>query len=285
MEPTTGKHSFLRNVMARVLLFGVLIIIVRFAFVVTIAGESCNIGDFCFFSLPENFSFIIAGSGARASAVNRVVRPAGPTQPDLYTSKDWIKAVHFYSSVFQDLITEGYLSPNSKSLCVETPNGQDVYALKEIGVSDSVGIFKKAFKPLVISSKTNRIAFDDDTFDFVFSGQGGLDKASRPLDLASEISRTLKPEGFVVVHVRAKDTYSFNSFLDLFNSCKLIKSHNIDGYDSSMPYIREIILQKHSGIFGRGVKEPGVNSVNKCSVPEHKRDLVRNAEPLIKEEP
>lgn len=285
MEPTIGKHSFLRNVMARVLLFGVLIIVVRFAYIVTIAGESCNLGDFCFFSLPENFSFIIAGTGTGASAANRVVRPAASIQPDLYTSKDWIKAVHFYSSVFQDLMAEGHLSPTFKSLCVETPTGQDVYALKEIGVPDSVGIFKKAFKPLVISSKTNRIPFDDDTFDFVFSGHGGIDKASWPLVLASEISRTLKPEGFVVVHVKAKDTYSFNSFLDLFNSCKLIKSHNIDGYDSSMPYIREIILQKQSGFFGRGVKEPSGNSVDKCSVPEHKRELVRNAEPLIAKEP
>lgn len=271
--------------MARVLLFGVLIIIVRFAYIVTIAGESCNVGDFCFFSLPEKFNFVIAGAGTGASTVNKAVRPAGLTQSDLYTSKDWIKSVQFYSSVFQDLISEGYLSPSSKSLCVETPNGQDVYALKEIGVSDSIGIFKKAFKPLVISSKTSRIPFDDNTFDFVFSGQGGLDKASRPLDLSSEIARTLKPEGFVVVHVRAKDTYSFNSFIDLFNSCILIKAHNIDGYDSSMPYIKEIVLQKKSGNFGRGVKDSGGNSVNKCSVPEHKRVLVQNAEPLITEEP
>ncbi|XP_002526697.3 uncharacterized protein LOC8263137 [Ricinus communis] len=280
MEPTTGKPSFLRNVMTRVLLFGVLIIIVRFAYIVTIAGETCNLGDFCFFSLPDNFNFVITGAASNDVA-SRAIKPAGPTGDDLYTSKDWIKAINFYSSVFQDLITDGYLSPNSKSLCVETPLGQDVYALKEIGVKDAIGISKKAFKPLVISSKTSRLPFDDESFDFVFSGQGGFDKSLRPLDLASEMIRTLKPEGFVVVHVRAKDRYSFNSFLELFNSCQLIKSRNIDGFDSSMLYIREIVLQKHH--VGERMSEGNLG--NKCSVPEHKRELVRNAEVLIKEEP
>ncbi|CAL1378605.1 unnamed protein product [Linum trigynum] len=283
MEVGAGKPSFLRNILARVLLLGVLLIVVRFAYVVTITGESCNVGNFCFFPLPENFNFV-AGTGV----VNKAVRsqPAGQSRSDLYTSKDWIKSVHFYSSVFQDLISEGFLSPDSKSLCVETPFGQEVFALKEIGVSDAVGIYKKASKPLVISSKLNRIPFGGDTFDFIFSGGGRFDGVSRPLDFASEISRTLKPEGFAVVHVRANDTYSFDSFLDLFNSCKLIRSRDVDGYDSSMPYIREIVLQKHSQIFRRPGKSPaGGGSGNKCSIPGHKLELVRDAEPLIKQEP
>ncbi|WCJ27970.1 methyltransferase [Euphorbia peplus] len=285
MEPAAGKPSFLRNIMARVLFFGVLIIIVRFAYIVTLAGESCNLGDFCFFSLPENFNFVTSGAGAGAATVNKAVRPAGQTQKDLYTSKDWIKSVQFYSSVFQDLISDGYLTPTSKSLCVETPTGQDVFALKEIGVSDSIGVFKKASKPLVISSKTSGLPFDDDSFDFVFSGRDGLSRSPHPGDLADEIARIMKPEGFLVVHVRAKDTYSFNSFLDLFNSCKLIKSHNIDGYDSSMPYIREIVLKKLTGVYRRGIEMPVDKDVNKCAVQEHKLELIRNAEPLIQEEP
>ncbi|KAJ8898919.1 hypothetical protein K2173_008412 [Erythroxylum novogranatense] len=292
LESAAAKPSFLRNILGRVLLFGVLVIVVRFAYVVTIAGESCTIGDFCFFSLPENFGFVIAGAGNAASTANKAVRVAnaGPTRADLYTSKDWIKAAHFYSARFQDLISDGFLSPNSKTLCVETPIGQEVFALKEIGVKDSRGIYKKASKPLVISAKGNRIPFDDETFDFVFSRDGGLDKVSRPLDLASEIVRTLKPEGFLVVHTRsAKDTYSFNSFLGLFNSCKLIRSRHIDDYDSLMPSLREIVLQKKIQFFGHRMEEEEEaidgNSMNKCSVPGDKRELVRKAEPLIMEEP
>ncbi|CAN1142118.1 hypothetical protein LINPERPRIM_LOCUS25855 [Linum perenne] len=274
-----SKPSFFRNVFVRVLFFGVLLIVVRFAYVVTIAGESCTVGDFCFFSLPENFNFVAGGA-----VVNKAVQPSGPSRSDLHTSKDWINSVQFYSSVFQDLISEGYLSPSSKSLCVETPLGQEVFALKEIGVADSIGLFKKASKPLVISSKLkNRIPFDDQTFDFIFSGGGRFDGVLRPLDLASEIARTLKPEGFVVFHVRAKDTYSFDSFLGLFNSCKLARSRNLDGFDTSMASIREIVLQKHDQMIP--ILRGGSSGSSKCSVPGHKLELVRDAEPLIKQEP
>ncbi|KAF3448896.1 hypothetical protein FNV43_RR09612 [Rhamnella rubrinervis] len=289
MEPTAGKPSFLRNILVRLLLFGVLFIVVRFAYVVTIAGESCNVGNFCFFSLPENLNFVIAGPGTgnSAVAVNKAIvsSTAVPTQRELYTSKDWIKAVNFFSSIFQDLMSQGYLLPESKSLCVETPNGQDVFALKEIGVKDSVGTFKKASKPLVVSGEAHRLPFDDNTFDFVFSGGGRLDKSSRALDFATEIARTLKPEGFAVVHVSAKDTYSFNSFLALFNCCNLLTSRDIDGFDSSMPHIREMVLKKEYDIHGHGVYQPRDDSGNKCSVPGYKQELVRKAEPLIAEEP
>ncbi|KAG6643502.1 uncharacterized protein LOC122277157 [Carya illinoinensis] len=290
MEPPMGKSGSLRNTLVRSLVFGVLIIVFRFAYVITITGESCNVGDFCFFSLPETFNFVVAGTGPGASAIaaNDVVRATNGV--DLYTSKDWIKAVNFYSSVFQELISEGHLSPDSKSLCVETPSGQDVYSLKQVGVKDSVGIFKKATRPLVIKALPNRVPFGDSTFDFVFSGGGRFDKVSRPLELTSEIERTLKPEGFAVFHIGAKDTYSFNSFLELFNSCKLIKSHDIDGFFSSMPRVREVVLKKEVEILlGRvGVAKPksiNKDSANKCWVPDHKQELVRNAERLITEEP
>uniref|UniRef100_A0A6N2KJE7 DUF7870 domain-containing protein n=1 Tax=Salix viminalis TaxID=40686 RepID=A0A6N2KJE7_SALVM len=283
MEPTIGKPNFLSNILVKVLLFGVLIIIVRFAYIVTITGESCNLGGFCF--LPENFSFVIAGTGAGLSTANRAVEStsAGPSGPYLSTSKDWIKAVHFYSDIFHDMVSDGYLSAISKTLCVETPYGEEVFALKEIGILDSIGIHKKASKPLVISSKEDGWPFDENSFDFIFSGGDRLDKASqRKLDLTvSEIQRTLKPEGFFVAHVSAKDKYSLNSFLDLFNSCKLIKSHDIEGYNSSMPFIREIVLQKKVG----SEIHSDVTSENTCSIPGYKRDLVRNAESLIMEEP
>ncbi|PON53596.1 Methyltransferase FkbM [Parasponia andersonii] len=287
----SGKPSLLKNFLVRLLLFGVLIFGVRFAYVVTVTGESCTVGNFCFFSLPENLSFVMSGAGGGASAVvaSDAVpssSAAGSLRRDLYTSKDWIKAANFYSSIFQDLISHGYLSPESKSLCVETPKGQDVFALKEIGVLDSVGIFKKASKPLVISGEAHRMPFKDNTFDFIFSGGGRLDKSPRPLDFASEIVRTLKPEGYAVVHIGAKDTYSFNSFLGLFNCCNLLTIRDIEGYDSSMPYIREMVLKKEYVFLSHGIQKPhGDSGNNKCSVPGYKQYLVRKAEPLIKEEP
>lgn len=271
MEP---KPSLLKNFLVRLLLFGVLVIGVRFAYVVTIAGESCNVGDFCFFSLPENLNFVISGAGT-SSAIRTA--DEGPAK-----SKDWIKAVNFYSSVFQDLIAHGYLSPESKSLCFETPKGQEVQALKEIGVLNSVGVSKKASKPLVLSGESHRVPFPSNSFDFVFSGGGKLDDSKRAADFAAEIVRTLKPEGFAVVHIKAKDTYSFNSFLSLFNCCSLLTIRDIDGFEPLIPRIREMVLKKECT---ENQYQYQHQNPRKCSVPGYKRDLVAKAEPLIEEEP
>ncbi|KAL3531631.1 hypothetical protein ACH5RR_005152 [Cinchona calisaya] len=300
MEPSTGKPSFLRNIVVRLFLFCVFILGVRFAYVVTIRGESCDLGDFCFFSLPDNLNTIVSAAaghlGTKSSSSSAVIAvgksaPAKPQKvPDLWATKGFQKTAQFYSSVFQDLISDGFLTPNSKVLCVDTPTGADVFALKEIGVSDSIGIFKKASKPLVISGQAIKQPFGDNKFDFVFSGAVMVEKSPKPTNFAAEICRTLKPEGFFVVHTGSKDTYSYNSFLDLFNCCKLVKFRDIDGFDSKLPFIREIVMQKKFSenvdeISGYGIEKTGGNSVNECSVPGYKQELIRKAEPLIVEEP
>ncbi|XP_027336533.1 uncharacterized protein LOC113850268 [Abrus precatorius] len=284
MDPAAGKPGFLRNVMVRLLLFGVLIVIIRFAYIITIAGESCNVGDFCFFSIPETLNLAIAGAGTAALAA-RVSSVSDAAAPEMYASKDWINGVQFYSSVFHDLIAGGFLSPESRSLCVETPTGRDVLALKEIGIADAVGISKKAARPLVKAGEARRIPFGNSTFDFVFAGDGALEKSPWPSEFAAEIARTLKPEGFAAFHVKANDSYSFNSFVDLFKfCCRVVKLNEIVGFDSSMPHIKEIVVKKE----GNGItidSDSDAYSNGKCSVPGYKQELVRNTEGLIEEEP
>ncbi|CAJ1948308.1 unnamed protein product [Sphenostylis stenocarpa] len=281
MEPSAGKLSFLRNVVVRLLLFGLFIVIVRFAYVITLAGESCTIGDFCFFSPSLNLA--VPGTRSAALAVRAAASSGSAAVPERYASKDWINGVRFYSSYFQDLIAGGFLSPAAKSLCVETPTGRDVLGLREIGVTDAVGISRKASRPLVMSGEGTRIPFANGTFDFVFAGEGALERSPLPAEFAAEIARTLKPEGFAAFHVKANDTYSFNSFVDLFNfCCNVVKINDVIGFDSSMSHVREIVVKKERyGIYSHS------NSISngKCSVPEYKRKLVRNAEALIEEEP
>ncbi|PIA59603.1 hypothetical protein AQUCO_00400469v1, partial [Aquilegia coerulea] len=198
-----------------------------------------------------------------------------PLLRDLWTSKEWRKIVNFYSLRFQDLIFEGLLSLNSKALCVETPRGEDVFALKEIGVNDSIGIFKKAFPPLVQFGEVSRLPFDNSTFDFVVCGNGRLDRSNRPFQFVSEISRVLKPNGVVVVYTRSvKDLYSLNSFLRLFDCCKFVVSRKIPLLSYT---VKEIVLRKKVTTSDK--------SVNKCSLQGYRKDIIGKAEPLIKEEP
>ncbi|KAM7467927.1 hypothetical protein LguiB_015489 [Lonicera macranthoides] len=284
MERTGGKQSSLKNILVRVFLFCILIIGFRFAYIVTVRGQNCDLGQFCFFSSsPQNVN-LVSGVRQLSSLAVAVVHsaPAKPRYPNLWTNQGNQKAVLFYSSVFHDLIADGYLSPESKALCLETPAGDDVFGLKEIGVTNSVGIYKRAKPPLVLSGHAIRQPFDDNTFDFIFSGPGAIEKSEKPSDFAAEVARTLKPEGFLVVHTASNDSYSFNSFIGLFNCCRFIRSRKINGFDStSIPYIREIVMKRVEFVKSTG------ELLNKCSypVPKYKRELVSKAESLILTEP
>ncbi|KAG6427686.1 hypothetical protein SASPL_111932 [Salvia splendens] len=97
--------------------------------------------------------------------------------------------------VGEDLMSEAVLSPNFKTLCIDTPTGADVFALRELGVEDSIGISKKGFKPLVVPGQGSNQPFSDSTFDFVFCGGGAVEKSTKLGDFAAETQRTMKPEG------------------------------------------------------------------------------------------
>ncbi|OMP02347.1 Methyltransferase FkbM [Corchorus olitorius] len=253
MDPFTPKPSLLKNILVRLLSFGVIVFAVRFAYFVAVRGQSCVAGDdFCLFNVRH-----VSSASVKSQ-----------------------KYVDYYSSVFQDLIAEGFLSPNSQCLCIDTVTGDEVQALKRIGVSESIGISKKESPPLILRGQAWNQPFKGNTFDFEFSS--GLERSGLPAELGSEICRTLKPGGFLVAHVTAKDAYSFQSFLDLFNCLTLIRSREIDDTDSSST-IREIVMKKESE--ERRNSPLKSNSGNKCSVLELKREIIRNAESLIEQEP
>ncbi|XP_047335202.1 uncharacterized protein LOC124938746 [Impatiens glandulifera] len=283
MDPhTVTKPNLLKNLLVRLFIFCLLAIGIRFAYIVTTRGESCDSGDFCFFSSPENQNLLtgVQEKSSSAIVVSDAVLSSPEKTPNIWSTIDWKNSVDFYSSVFQDLIADGFLLPNSKSLCVETIHGEEVYALKEIGVLDSIGIYKKASKPLVIKGQGNNQPFKENTFDFIFSGNtfAGLDRSLKQGEFADEVCRTLKPEGFLVVHtLSSKDTYSFNSFIDLFNCCKFIRTRELEG----TPTVREIVMKKVIGSVSVSVSSDN----NECSVPDYKKQLVQKAEPLIRDEP
>ncbi|KVH94111.1 uncharacterized protein LOC112517874 [Cynara cardunculus var. scolymus] len=177
--------------------------------------------------------------------------------------------VKYYSSVFQDLIFDGFLAVDSKTLAVGIHSSQYVDALKETGVSYSKAVRKNV-----------RLPFKNNTFDSQFSAHTGLDSSADPGELSSELSRTLKPGGYLIIHTESNDSYSLNSLLDLFDSFKLIRSLEISVQHWSIPPVREIVLKKQNGILRRRRNLAGI-----CSVPAYKKELIQNSEPLITEEP
>ncbi|KAK7387276.1 hypothetical protein VNO78_27947 [Psophocarpus tetragonolobus] len=268
MEAAAAKNGYLRNIVVRLFSFAVLIFAARFAIIVTVRGGSCHSADFCFFTETLNLSAHSRSSDA----------------VDPFSGNNWRRSVDHFAALFHDLIAEGFLSPNSRALCIDTPTGEDVLALKQLGVVDSVGIFQKPSPPLILHGEGRRHPFSGDSFDFEFSVNGGLQRSPRPADFAAEICRTLRPGGFAAVHAAVRDPYSFDSFLELFNCCDLTRTREINGVDSSP--VLEILMKKKSKIPNFEIETlDGGNFVNKCSVKDYKREIVKNAEALIEEEP
>ncbi|KAJ6833260.1 uncharacterized protein M6B38_340635 [Iris pallida] len=101
MDPP-AKPGLLRR---RVLLLGVLILAFRFAYIVSLNDGSCSNTAFCFFS-----SVPPAGSAGSVSLRRDSSVPAA------WRSREWRKAIDYYSSIFQDLVVEGFLSPSEVAL-------------------------------------------------------------------------------------------------------------------------------------------------------------------------
>ncbi|XP_015078951.1 uncharacterized protein LOC107022888 [Solanum pennellii] len=270
MAAFTLKLNFLGNILVRLVSFMVLVLLARFAYIFTVKGKSCNSGDFCF--LPETLTLNIAGSN--------------PNSIDLPDSGTDIR--NYYYSVFEDLIADGFLSPNSHSLCIETFTGQDVEALIDVGVIDSIGIFHKSSPPLIRYGYGHHQPFDDNTFHFEFAGNGVLDRSSKPAEFATEVSRTMKPGGIFVIHTISKDDYSLHSLIQLFTSFKLISSIEIDSFATWQPPIRQVIFKKVTRFEPMITKNTCVDlekSKNYCYTPSYKRELIRKAESLVVKEP
>lgn len=270
MAAFTLKLNFLGNILVRLVSFMVLVFLARFAYIFTVKGKSCNSGDFCF--LPETLTLNIAGSN--------------PNSIDLPDSASDIR--NYYYSVFEDLIADGFLSPNSHSLCIETLTGQDVEALIDVGVIDSIGIFHKSSPPLIRYGYGHHQPFDDNTFHFEFAGNGVLDRSSKPAEFATEVSRTMKPGGIFVIHTISKDDYSLHSLIQLFTSFKLISSIEIDSFATWQPPIRQVIFKKvtrFEPIFTKNTCVDLEKSKNYCYTPDYKRELIRKAESLVVKEP
>ncbi|XP_059304063.1 uncharacterized protein LOC132056039 [Lycium ferocissimum] len=160
-----------------------------------------------------------------------------PKLRKIWTTRDWTRKVQVFSKFFENLKLRGFLNNHSKALCVGARVGQEVEALKRVGVNDSVGIDLVPYPPLVIKGDFHYQPFDDRSFDFEFSNV--FDHALYPLKFVGEIERTLKPGGICVLHVSlsgrtdkysANDLYSIGPLKELFKVSELVEVRQIDGF-------------------------------------------------------
>ncbi|XAR64462.1 Sterol 24-C-methyltransferase [Bertholletia excelsa] len=173
-----------------------------------------------------------------------------PKLRKVWTTRDWERKIRVFSKFFSELKERHIINNGSKVLCVGARMGQEVEALKRVGVSGSVGIDLVPYPPLVLRGDFHHQPFDNETFDFEFSNV--FDHALYPEKFVGEIERTLKPGGFCVLHVAvskradkysANDLFSINPLKEMFSRSELVSVRKIDGFGLDT----EVIFRKKGG--------------------------------------
>uniref|UniRef100_A0A5B7BUH5 Methyltransferase type 11 domain-containing protein n=1 Tax=Davidia involucrata TaxID=16924 RepID=A0A5B7BUH5_DAVIN len=176
-----------------------------------------------------------------------------PKLRQIWTTRDWDRKIQVFANFFANLKQKHLLSNNSKSLCVGARVGQEVEALRRVGVSDSVGIDLVPYPPLVLRGDFHHQPFENGTFDFEFSNV--FDHALYPNKFVEEIERTLKPGGVCVLHVAlsrrsdkysANDLYSIRPLKALFHRSELVHVRTVDGFglDTEVVFRKKKVKQR-----------------------------------------
>ena len=87
------------------------------------------------------------------------------------------------------------INKDTRALCIGARTGQEVVALKEIGVSEVIGIDIVPHPPHVIQGDMHDLDFEDNTFDFIYTNV--LDHSVDPKKMMSEMERVLKVGGYI----------------------------------------------------------------------------------------
>jgi ubiquinone/menaquinone biosynthesis C-methylase UbiE len=91
--------------------------------------------------------------------------------------------------------------------------GEEVSVLKELGI-DAIGIDLVDNPPLVIKGDCHNLAFEDKSYDFIFSNI--FDHVLYPEKFISEIERVIKPGGHCLLHLSVQvrdDVHAANVLL------------------------------------------------------------------------
>ncbi|XP_076893028.1 uncharacterized protein LOC143544941 [Bidens hawaiensis] len=168
---------------------------------------------------------------------HQLKKTTNPKLRKIWTSRDWDRKIQVFQRFFTRLKREKLIFNSSKALCVGARVGQEVEALKRVGLTDSVGMDLVPYPPNVIKGDFHYQPFDNETFDFEFSNV--FDHALYPDKFVGEIQRTLKAGGVCVLHVAvsrrsdkysADDLFSVEPLKKLFDGSELIKVRKVDGF-------------------------------------------------------
>ncbi len=118
-----------------------------------------------------------------------------PVRREKWLGEEWDQKLHGFKRVFANYAH--LFKACEKGLCLGARTGQEVVALNEMGI-ESIGVDLVACQPYVVEGDIHDLQFDDQSFDLVFTNI--FDHALYPDKFCAEISRVLRPGGYVLMN-------------------------------------------------------------------------------------
>lgn len=121
-----------------------------------------------------------------------------PVRRKKWLEDEWQLKIDGFKAEFNKFAN--FLTPEKRCLCLGARTGQEVVALKELGVTDVVGIDIVPCEPHVVVGDIHNLEYEDNSFDFVYTNI--IDHSIDPKKMVSEIERVLKNDGLFFLQVQ-----------------------------------------------------------------------------------
>lgn len=174
-----------------------------------------------------------------------------PKRRKKWLGKEWKTKLKAFKEAFISALGNDLSGKRCLGICART--GQEIQAFKDLG-ADAIGIDIVPCKPLVIEGDMHNMPFPDNEFDIVFSNS--FDHALHPEKVVKEVIRVIKPNSFVLFHLRfytssyeqrsqRKQSYDIcevgnsKEFIELFDDAEVL----IDRECNYLSANREVLLK------------------------------------------
>lgn len=169
-----------------------------------------------------------------------------PERINKWLNEEWAVKLNGFKNIFER--NADYIQGKQNALCLGARTGQEVKALRDIGIS-AIGIDLVPFEPYTIEGDIHNLQFREGEFDLVFTNI--FDHSLYPEKFCSEMERVTQSGGVIMIHLQLGsdvDRYTEtivlkpNAVLEMFHNVEKLQSRRIKNTFDSMDW--ELILMK-----------------------------------------
>lgn len=123
-----------------------------------------------------------------------------PVRREKWLGEEWEPKLNYFKNEYLYIKDKFNLKFGNKGLGLGARTGQEVQAMIDIGMTDSLGIDLVDNPPLVIEGDIHNLKFEDNTYDFLFTNI--YDHALYPEKFLKEMVRVLNSGGIGMIHLQ-----------------------------------------------------------------------------------